>query len=139
MEVRQGNLKDVLDVARLAIVLWPEHSLHAMALEILESIQGKYAAYFLAVLNHEIIGLAYVKLRQETSDGGSGESLVHLEGLFLKEEYRQQEHLMKLITACEEWAGIQENKKLKSEFNWRIPGEKPTYRYTRLNDGVYGR
>ena len=61
MEVRRGNVKDVLDVAQLALVLWPDHSLHAMALNASQSIQGTDAAFFLAILNHEVIGLAYVR------------------------------------------------------------------------------
>ena len=130
MEVRRGNVKDVLDVAQLALVLWPDHSLHAMALNVLESIQGKDAAYFLAILNHEVIGLAYVRLRQ-------GES--YLEGLFLKEDYRCREYLMQLIRACEQWANEKGTKTLISGLNVGMQEGNSMYRYVHLEWGLYDR
>ena len=41
MNIRQATEADVLEVARLALMLWPEHSMHAIALEIYETINSK--------------------------------------------------------------------------------------------------
>ena len=59
MNIKQANLNDVLDVARLALVLWPHHSMHAMALKISETIQENKGAYFLALDKNETIGRHY--------------------------------------------------------------------------------
>ena len=46
MNIKQANLNDVLDVARLALVLWPHHSMHAMALKNFRNNQENKGAYF---------------------------------------------------------------------------------------------
>ena len=90
MNIKQANLNDVLDVARLALVLWPHHSMHAMALKISETIQENKGAYFLALDKNETIGFAQVNLRHDYVEGTHSSPVGYLEGIFVVENYRQQ-------------------------------------------------
>ena len=90
MNIKQANLNDVLDVARLALVLWPHHSMHAMALKISETIQENKGAYFLALDKNETIGFAQVNLRHDYVEGTHSSPVGYLEGIFDDENYRHQ-------------------------------------------------
>ena len=115
MNIKQANLNDVLDVARLALVLWPHHSMHAMALKISETIQENKGAYFLALDKNETIGFAQVNLRHDYVEGTHSNPVGYLEGIFVVENYRQQGGAKQLLAACEKWAREQGCEELASD------------------------
>lgn len=104
MEIRQATVGEVMEVARLALMLWPEHSMHAIALEIYEAINANRGAYFLAFEGTEIIGFSQTSLRSDYVEGTSSSPVGYLEGIFVLEPYRKQGIGQQLLTACENWA-----------------------------------
>lgn len=104
MEIREATVGEVMEVARLALMLWPEHSMHAIALEIYETINTNKGAYFLAFENSEIIGFSQTSLRSDYVEGTSSSPVGYLEGVFVLDPYRKQGIGQQLLTACEDWA-----------------------------------
>lgn len=115
MRIKQADLDEVLEVARLALVLWPYHSMHAIALEISEMIQRKEGAYFLAYNESEAIGFAQINLIHSSVDEENGVPVGYLKGIFVVEAYRQQGIAKELLTACEHWAIEQGCEELTSD------------------------
>ena len=115
MEIKQANLKDVLEVARLALVLWPDHSMHAIALEISDTMQSNKGAYFLASDQNETIGVAQINLRNDYVEGTQSSPVGYLEGIFVVEQYRQQGVAKNLLGCCENWALEQGCEELASD------------------------
>lgn len=104
MEIRQARVDEVMEVAPLALMLWPEHSMHAIALEIYETTSANKGAYFLAFDEERAIAFAQVSLRIDYVEGTNSSPIGYLEGIFVLEGYRQQGIGRKLLTACEDWA-----------------------------------
>lgn len=115
MKVKQASLDEVLEVARLALVLWPHHSMHAIALEISEMIQHQQGAYFLAYDENETIGFAQINLRHDYVEGTKSTPVGYLEGIFVVESHRQQGVAKQLLVACENWAIEQGCEELASD------------------------
>lgn len=115
MEIKQASLNDVLEVARLALVLWPHHSMHAIALEISDTIQNNQGAYFLASDQNETIGFAQINLRHDYVEGTRSSPVGYLEGIFVVEQYRQQGIAKQLLGCCEKWVLEQGCEELASD------------------------
>ena len=103
MNIRQATEADVLEVARLALMLWPEHSMHAIALEIYETINSKQGAFFLAYDEEvkEAVGFSQVSLRNDYVEGTKNTPVGYLEGLFVLEGYRLRGIGQELLRQCE--------------------------------------
>lgn len=104
MEIRQARVDEAMEVAPLALMLWPEHSMHAIALEIYEITSANKGAYFLAFDEERAIAFAQVSLRTDYVEGTNSSPIGYLEAIFVLEGYRQQGIGRKLLTACEDWA-----------------------------------
>lgn len=106
MVIRQATEADVLEVARLALMLWPHHSMHAIALDIYEIMNSNQGAFFLAFDkdSKEAIGFSQVSLRTDYVEGTKNSPVGYLEGLFVTEAYRLNGVGQKLLAACEDYS-----------------------------------
>ena len=117
MNIRQATEADVLEVARLALMLWPEHSMHAIALEIYETINSKQGAFFLAYDEEvkEAVGFSQVSLRNDYVEGTKKTPVGYLEGLLVLEGYRLRGIGQELLRQCEDWARAHECEEFASD------------------------
>ncbi len=105
VDIRRAQPEDANDVARLALLLWPEHTLTDLAEEMAEVISDQEAAVFLLLRDAVPVGFAQCQLRHDYVEGAQTSPVGYLEGLFVREEDRHRGYGRQLTAACEAWAG----------------------------------
>ncbi|MCL1694680.1 aminoglycoside 6'-N-acetyltransferase [Lysinibacillus sp. BPa_S21] len=102
--IKQANIEDVQTAALLALQLWPNHTLDEFKEEMVQLINAENATIFLAYVDDEAVGFAQCQLRTDYVEGTHSSPVGYLEGLFVKEQYRQKGFAKFLIESCEQWA-----------------------------------
>lgn len=104
VSVFPAALSDAQTVARLAMLLWPDHNLKELESEFSELLLSDQAAVFLLTCNGVPAGFGQCQLRHDYVEGTSTSPVGYLEGIFVKPEYRHRGYARKLLSACEQWA-----------------------------------
>lgn len=102
--IRHGQLADVSSLATLAQKLWPKHTVDTLEKEIQEAITKPNVAFFLAFTENQPIAFAQCQLRHDYVEGTSSSPVGYLEGIYVRQRYRQQGIASELLTACQTWA-----------------------------------
>lgn len=100
----KATSKDSLELAKMAIKMWTEHSLTELAKEFEDIIEHKEAAIFMLLVDNQAVGFAQCQLRHDYVEGTDTSPVGYLEGIFLEQEFRHRGHAKKLLAQCEEWA-----------------------------------
>lgn len=95
---------DCKEIAKLAILMWENHTLEELIEEFETVIQDKECAIFIVSIDDKKIGFAQCQLRHDYVEGTKTTPVGYLEGIFVKEKYRKQGYAKKLLSECEEWA-----------------------------------
>ena len=104
MTIRKAAQTDAAEVAKLACLLWPDHSVQEMEEEFSALIAKEDAAVFLAEGEGEAVGFAQCQLRRDYVEGTTSSPVGYLEGIFVREEYRRRGVAKALLAACEAWS-----------------------------------
>lgn len=102
--LKEASLYESKEAASLALLLWPEHTLEELLVEMTYFISQPDTKIFLAYHNNEPIGFAQCQLRYDYVEGTSSSPVGYLEGLYVKVPFRKQGFAKKLVDACEVWA-----------------------------------
>lgn len=103
MKIVEAEVKDAPELARLSLLLWPEHDKEEMEREFRELIQKDDAAVFLAQ-DGETVGFAQCQLRRDYVEGTESSPVGYLEGIFVTESCRKRGYARALLAACQDWA-----------------------------------
>lgn len=103
MKIVKAEVKDAPEVARLSLLLWPEHDKEEMEQEYRELIKKDDAAVFLAQ-EGETVGFAQCQLRRDYVEGTESSPVGYLEGIFVTESCRNRGYARALLVACQDWA-----------------------------------
>ena len=102
--IRQANQEDSFMVAQLAAQLWTSQTTEVFK-EVFDVLLDRSdAAVFLCLAEDKPVGFAQCQLRYDYVEGTETSPVGYLEGVFVKEEYRNQGYAAKLLVACEQWA-----------------------------------
>lgn len=104
MRVTQTTQADIPTVAALAALLWPEHTADELAVDIVRDIEGGNQAYFISWEEDTAVGFAQCALRRDYVQGSSTSPVGYLEGIYVRDAYRNQGVGRQLARACEHWA-----------------------------------
>lgn len=102
--VRKAGKQDVETLADLAILMWSSHSADELSAGFLEIISKGKSQFFLKYENDIPIGFAQCQLRYDYVEGTSTTPVGYLEGIFIKEDYRNKGYAKELLSECEAWA-----------------------------------
>ena len=102
--IRKAELKDIRDVACLAVRLWPEHAVEEMEAEYRALLSDADCAVYLSEQNGEANGFAQCQLRRDYVEGTETSPVGYLEGVFVDEAFRNKGVAKQLLKACENWA-----------------------------------
>ncbi|SRR5690625_1056858 len=102
--IKEATVKDINEVVKMALLLWHDHTYEEFKEEMTEVITDPKAKIYLCYVNNEPIGFAYCQLRYDYVEGTSSSPVGYLEGLYVKEAFRNQGAGRKLVRACENWA-----------------------------------
>lgn len=100
----RARKEDALAVAGLAVQMWEDNVTEELAEELAEVIESDEGVIFVAKENEKIVGFAQCQLRHDYVEGTESSPVGYLEGVFVKEECRNQGIAKELLQACENWA-----------------------------------
>lgn len=103
VNIRQAFENDLHTLARLALLLWPAHTLTELEEEFKDIMAGG-GAFFILTINSQPAGFAQCQLRHDYVEGTKTSPVGYLEGIFVQEKYRGGGHARALLNACEQWA-----------------------------------
>jgi aminoglycoside 6'-N-acetyltransferase I len=102
--IRAAGLADIQLVAELQLMLWPEHTLEEMILEMRKVIPSPDGVVFISCINGIPAGFAECRLRHDYVEGTRTSPVGYLEGIFVRPDYRRQGIAWHLFKHCEKWA-----------------------------------
>lgn len=102
--IRKANELECRQVAKLAQLLWPSHTVEDLMEEMTSYIIGATSAVFLAYADEDAIGFAQCQLRVDYVEGTQSSPVGYLEGVFVKEAHRGKGVAKALLQAGEAWA-----------------------------------
>ena len=88
--IKKAKREDYKIVAKLAKELWMEHSIEELEKEFWEYLTSKNVSIFIAYENQIPIAFVQVSLRYEYVEGTTTSPVAYLEGIFVKNDYRNQ-------------------------------------------------
>ncbi|MCM0622987.1 GNAT family N-acetyltransferase [Lysinibacillus sp. OL1_EC] len=116
--IQQANQKDAHAAASLALLLWPNHTREEFTEKMTQLLKEENAAIFLVYDDDEAVGFAQCQLRTDYVEGTDSSPVGYLEGLFVREEYRQQGYARLLVEKCEQWAKHRGCLEFASDCEW---------------------
>ena len=102
-------------IADLAILLWDNNSAEDLIKEFSEIILREDARVFIKYEGDIPAGFAQCQLRYDYVEGTETSPVGYLEGIFIKEGFRQKGYARELLAACEKWACIKGCKEFASD------------------------
>lgn len=102
--VKQAELSDLYDIAELAFELWPHHTIDELKDEMEEFMSEEDNIIFLHLDGEIPTGFAQCALRSDYVEGTDSSPVGYLEGIYVREERRQDGIGTELLEACEAWA-----------------------------------
>ncbi|MBQ4564444.1 MAG: GNAT family N-acetyltransferase [Lachnospiraceae bacterium] len=104
MNILRVTSEQLQVLTELALLLWPRHAFDELKEEFSELLTQGEAALFLATKDRKGIGFAHCQLRHDYVEGTESSPVGYLEGIFVREEYRNHGVARALVEACEDWA-----------------------------------
>ena len=111
--IYRAEKEDARQIAELAIQMWEDNTVEGLAEEF-AGIMEQGGAIFLAepreamteekVVEPKVIAFAQCQVRHDYVEGTDTSPVGYLEGIFVKEGYREQGCAKNLLAACEKWA-----------------------------------
>ena len=101
--LKEAHISDAKQAAELALLLWPDNELSDFIKEMEQFISKEDAFIVLAYDQEEAIGFAQCQLRYDYVEGTDSSPVGYLEGLYVKDTFRNQGTARQLVEACEGW------------------------------------
>ena len=105
--IRKANMNDLPVLTGQALELWPDNAADKMYYDLGKIMTAGESVFFLAYVEETPVGFAQCQLRHDYVEGTETSPVGYLEGIYVKEEARQQGFASQLMKACEDWARAQ--------------------------------
>lgn len=102
--IKQATIDDSKAVAELALLLWPDNEISDLEKEITNCIALKNEALFTYFDGTMPVAFAQCSLRNDYVEGTETSPVGYLEGIYVKDEYRNKGIAKQLLMECEKWA-----------------------------------
>lgn len=102
--IKKAGNTDLEILANLAVLMWKNNSVNKLINEFSEIMSNGRSQFFLKYENGMPIGFAQCQLRYDYVEGTKTTPVGYLEGIFVKESYRNKGYAKELLTECEAWA-----------------------------------
>ena len=102
--IKKAGNNDLEALAKLAILMWQNHSITELINEFSEIIENGKSVFFLKYEYDVPVGFAQCQLRTDYVEGTKTSPVGYLEGIFVKEQCRHKGYAKELLVECEAWA-----------------------------------
>ena len=103
MRIYKAEASDARAAAELAVLMWESNTIEEMTEDLSAVIGSSQGAIFLAEEEGRPIGFAQCQLRHDYVEGTDSSPVGYLEGILVREEYRNQGHARALLERCQQW------------------------------------
>ncbi|WP_426351298.1 aminoglycoside 6'-N-acetyltransferase [Alloiococcus sp. CFN-8] len=100
--IRQATAEDSAIVAELAMLLWPDNNFDLLEKEF-QKVNAEEGV-FIFLEKDMAVAFAHCSLRHDYVEGTESSPVGYLEGIYVKDEYRNKGIAKKLVAECEKWA-----------------------------------
>lgn len=102
--IKTATHADCKALAEMAVQIWNKSSIAELEYDFSKIIDNKSYALFIKFSDNLPIGFAQCSLRNDYVEGTHSSPVGYLEGIFVKEEYRNKGYGKELLLSCEKWA-----------------------------------
>ncbi len=102
--IRKAAKTDMVSVAEMAVMMWDSHSVEELKGEFEQEIENKDCVMYIYCIDNIPIGFAQCGLRHDYVEGTESRPVGYLEGIYVREEYRNKGYARELLAECEKWA-----------------------------------
>ncbi len=102
--IRKAAKTDMVSVAEMAVMMWDSHSVEELKGEFEQEIENKDCVMYIYCIDNIPIGFAQCGLRHDYVEGTESRPVGYLEGIYVREEYRNRGYARELLAECEKWA-----------------------------------
>lgn len=102
--VKKAEKSDLESAVNLALALWESSSVNELTDEFIDTFADNESEIFLKTENGTPIGFAQCSLRHDYVEGTESSPVGYLEGIYIKDKFRNKGYAKELLNACEEWA-----------------------------------
>ena len=102
--IKTATESDIRILAEMAVQMWDNQTVEELAGEFAETIKEETSVFFIKYENDTAVGFAQCNLRTDYVEGTESSPVGYLEGIFVKEDYRNKGFARELLAACEKWA-----------------------------------
>ena len=100
----KASNNDIRIIANLAVLIWDDNCVDALADEFSKILSKDDAQIFLKYEDDIPVGFAQCQLRYDYVEGTETTPVGYLEGIFIMENYRNRGYAKELLNKCEMWA-----------------------------------
>ena len=101
--IRKATNGDSRVLAEMAVQMWDSHTVDELETEFVETLNDEQSAFFIKYVNNIPVGFAQCGLRTDYVEGTESSPVGYLEGIFVKEDYRNNGYAKEMLLACEMW------------------------------------
>ena len=102
--IRKAAKTDMVSVAEMAVMMWDSHSVEELKGEFEQEIENKDCVMYIYCIDNIPIGFAQCGSRHDYVEGTESRPVGYLEGIYVREEYRNRGYARELLAECEKWA-----------------------------------
>lgn len=102
--VKTATNTDSSTLAELAIQMWDSATVAELETDFSKITSSETAVCFIKYYEDIPVGFAQCGLRTDYVEGTESSPVGYLEGVFVKEEYRNKGYARELVHTCEKWA-----------------------------------
>ena len=102
--IRKAAKTDMVSVAEMAVMMWDSHSVEELKGEFEQEIENKDCVMYIYCIDNIPIGFAQCGLRHDYVEVTESRPVGYLEGIYVREEYRNRGYARELLAECEKWA-----------------------------------
>jgi len=102
--IYKASFNDLIVVAKMANAMWSNHTLEELEQEFSTIIECENSVVFIMYIKDKAIGFAQCQLRYDYVEGTDSSPVGYLEGIYVKDEYRNKGYAKELLKKCEKWA-----------------------------------
>ena len=102
--IRKATNNECRILSELAVQMWKDNTVDSLEAEFSETIKTDDAVFFVEYENEIPVGFAQCGLRKDYVEGTETSPVGYLEGIFVKDSYRNKGYAKELLSACEKWA-----------------------------------
>ena len=102
--IRKAAKTDMVSVAEMAVMMWDSHSVEELKGEFEQEIENKDCVMYIYCIDNIPIGFAQCGLRHDYVEGTESRPVGYLEGIYVREEYRNRGYARELLEKKKKWA-----------------------------------